>query len=441
MNYKKYIPAFLMIVTLFLTGCKSERGGAAPTVWITSDVHYLSSRLSDGGEAYQSYMNAPDGKQLKYSNPLMDAFVYQIKKAKPDLLIISGDLTNNGEKYSHEDLADKLHNIQKSGTHVLVIPGNHDISNPWARSFKEEKQYLADTVDENEFRKIYDDYGYQDAVSRDETTLSYLSAPFEDLWFLMIDSNKYKNNMTLGFPETNGVLSKSTLEWMKKCSGLAKEKGATLITVMHHNMLHHSDLLQEGFTLDNQGQVLPRLKEDNINLVFSGHIHIQDISSDQKGDVPFYDVASGAFSVYPHQYGVLTLNRTQNQLNYHTSLLDVETWARKKHKKDANLLNFSSYDRDYFGNLSYQRTLRNLAGETQFSEEEIREMAQTMKILNLRYFAGTEKLNEQDVLSSRGYELLTRLSDNFTMVYAKSIVTDQDTDDNRLIIQLPVRKE
>ena len=45
------------------------------------------------------------------------------------MLILSGDLTNNGEKESHIDIAEKLKEIEKNGTAVYVIPGNHEGEN------------------------------------------------------------------------------------------------------------------------------------------------------------------------------------------------------------------------------------------------------------------------------------------------------------------------
>ena len=41
-------------------------------------------------------------------------------------LILSGDLSFNGEKTSHEELAGKLFKLQEQGIPVLVLPGNHD---------------------------------------------------------------------------------------------------------------------------------------------------------------------------------------------------------------------------------------------------------------------------------------------------------------------------
>jgi 3',5'-cyclic AMP phosphodiesterase CpdA len=75
-----------------------------------------------------------------------------------------------------------------------------------------------------DFSEIYGNFGYTDAVSRDKSTLSYLTAPSKDTWLLMLDTNKYENNVILGFPEAGGKISASTFEWITKCSKLAKDQ-------------------------------------------------------------------------------------------------------------------------------------------------------------------------------------------------------------------------
>jgi 3',5'-cyclic AMP phosphodiesterase CpdA len=402
------------------------------TLAITSDIHYLSRDLNDGKEAFQKYISKGDGKQLYYIAELFDTFIDQLKQTKPKVLILSGDLTNNGELDSHKDLAEKLKELEKTGTSIYVIPGNHDILNPWARGFKNNNQYVTDYIDEKEFVKIYADYGYKEAIMRDKATLSYLAAPSEDLWLLMLDTNKYKNNLALGYPETDGVLSKSTLDWINECHLLAEEKGAEIVAVMHHNILHHSNVIREGYTLNNNEQSRLRLKGNNINLVFSGHIHIQDISFDQQPNNPLYDIASGALSVYPHQYGNLIYTAKDKSLEYSTTRLDVEQWAKQNDMNDQNLLNFTKYSEDYFNNISYNMAYRRLEKEGSYTEEEMKQMSEIVQILNMRYFSGTENINSEDILQSKGYELWSGYEEGFFREYLYSISKDEDMEDTSL---------
>ena len=78
-------------------------------------------------------MYGGDGRVLLYSWEILDAFIEDMKEKDPDLLLLSGDLTLNGEKASHEELAALLEELDEEGITTLVIPGNHDINNPYAK--------------------------------------------------------------------------------------------------------------------------------------------------------------------------------------------------------------------------------------------------------------------------------------------------------------------
>lgn len=94
-------------------------------ILVATDIHYLSPSLNDHGACFEKTILNGDGKALAYIDELTDAFVEQVIREKPAALILSGDLTLNGEKQSHLDLAQKLRSITDCGIPVLVLPGNH----------------------------------------------------------------------------------------------------------------------------------------------------------------------------------------------------------------------------------------------------------------------------------------------------------------------------
>jgi 3',5'-cyclic AMP phosphodiesterase CpdA len=439
--------AVILIVLLFiLSGCSSPaeiaqtgykyKSGQDLTFCIISDPHYLAKDLTDNGEAFKKYVSSSNGTQLNYIDKILDAFIFEMKNKKPDILVISGDLTSNGEKKSHIEFAKKLSIIEENGTSVYVVPGNHDILNPWARGFKGDEQYVAESISDKDFSRIYGAFGFDEAVSRDKYSLSYLVQPSEDLWLLMIDSNKYKNNFTVGYPQMDGELSKGTLDWIKKCTAMAKEKGANIITVMHHNVLDHDDIIRKDYTLNNSKEALEVFKEGNLHLVLSGHDHIQDIISDKKDSKTLYGIASGSIAVYPHLYGTLKYSDRDKSISYNTSIVDVEGWSRYSGINDKNLNNFKNYSEDYFSKFAYDTAYKQLMEEGGYSNEEIKTMAETVKTLSLRYFAGTENLNSKDVLNSEGYKLWLKSPDNGLKQRVLDISSDRDTDDNNIKFSL-----
>lgn len=360
---------------------------------VTTDVHYFAPSLTDKGKAFEKYVAAGDGKQLAYSNEITDAFLADVEAKKTDVLIISGDLTNNGEKTSHEELAKKLTQVEKNGTQVFVIPGNHDINNPWARKFEKDKQLPTDTISPTDFSKIYGKFGYEDAISRDDFSLSYLAAPSSKVWLLMLDTAIYKTNMQQGNPTTEGGLTAGTLDWIKESSALAKKNGAKLIPVLHHNLTDHNDVIQKGYTINYNQQVIDALTAGSMDFSLSGHIHTQNIRSTKSTDgKEITDIVTNALSVFPHKYGTITYSAKNKNFTYQSKKLDIETWAKAKGSTDENLLNFDQFDYETFYNSGYDKAIMDLMTNEsydKYSQADKEKMADTMGLNNMYFFAGT----------------------------------------------------
>jgi 3',5'-cyclic AMP phosphodiesterase CpdA len=442
-NSKIFFAFYISFVVILITGCTFDKNkqealesGEDISMFVATDIHYLAKTLNDNGEAFQTYFSTGDGKQLNYIGEITDAFLNDMEKEKPDILVISGDLTNNGEKESHLELAKKLKHLEKTtGTRVFVIPGNHDIQNPWARGFRGKEQYVTDSVDANGFESIYKELGYKEAVSRDTSTLSYLAAPSKDVWLLMLDTNVYKNNYEYGAPVTYGEINHETYEWIRECSNLAKENNAKIVTVMHHSLLNHSMVINYGFTLDNNKEALKVFRECGLNLVLSGHIHIQDIKFEKEETNPIYDIATSSLSVYPIQYGILNYVSTKG-FQYKTQRVDVEGWADKTGVADENLLNFSQYNKEFFASVTYKNTYDALEKADIYSKEDMKLMAETMSLLNQYYFPGTASLIREEVLQTEGYKLWRNASEPEMLTrYVRSMVYDYNIDNNEIEIR------
>ena len=441
-NKKALLITVLVILTLILTSLsiKSEVIKISPkieankdvTFFVASDMHYLAKSLSDNGKAYKTFIESGDGKQLNYIEEIMNAFVADIKIKKPDVLILSGDLTTNGEKASHIELAKKLKEVESSGTSVYVIPGNHDIFNPYARSFKGDNQYKTDYISDVDFSKIYTDFGYNDAISRDKSTLSYLVAPSSDTWLLMLDTNKYENNIRLGSPEAGGEISASTFEWITKCSKLAKEHNAKIVTVMHQNLLDHVEGITKNFTIDNSKEAVKVFEEVGLKIALSGHIHIQDIKKYDNASAPIYDIVTSALSVYPQQYGVLKYS-PKDGFDYSTSKVDVQNYAQKLNLADPNLINFKAYSKNSYESHAYKSSISRLYLTEEFTDEQSKEVAKTKVIQNVSRNMGTTYKNKESIINSKGFKLLETTKPNYLKQYLDDAYNN-GIDNNKLHI-------
>ena len=104
-------------------------------IMVISDPHLLAPSLYDDGKAAHQLENS-DMKMVIQSDYIMHSLVDEIIKAKPQLLLISGDLTLNGERASHERLVKHLQLLEQAGVRTLVIPGNHDVMCPYSKQYK-----------------------------------------------------------------------------------------------------------------------------------------------------------------------------------------------------------------------------------------------------------------------------------------------------------------
>src|SRR5512138_1492094 len=102
---------------------------------IVSDIHYMHPSLlhenAQNGEPFKSLasMHRP---MAEYSVPIFDEVLSQLLQEHPDIVLIPGNLALDGEKISHQAVADNLQQLLAAGIKVYVTPGRHDINNPKA---------------------------------------------------------------------------------------------------------------------------------------------------------------------------------------------------------------------------------------------------------------------------------------------------------------------
>ncbi len=404
------------------------RGESGYLLAVATDLHFLAGSLHDRGEAWLSASRTGDGKDLDLVGPMLDALAWDLAASKPDLLVITGDLSLNGEKASHEELAARFARIEANGTKVFVLPGNHDIDNGWARSYLGKAARKAETTSAASFAGIYRDFGWGEAISRDVGTLSYVAQPLPGLRLLMLDSSATSPS------EPGGDLPEPTRAWIAASAQAAREAGARLVVALHHSLLDHSPMITVGYTLDGSAALADFFAGLGIGFVLSGHIHIQDISQADTAQGRLYDIATNALSVNPHQYGLLRLDGQGKGMEYSARPLDVEGWARATGQADPRLLGFASHSEAFFRGASAAMADRAASALGAGRSADAEAMAQVLGTLNLRFFAGREDLNATDLASSRGWRLWEEAPPGFLSAYAKSIFADSPPSDNELRI-------
>lgn len=368
---------------------------------IATDTHYLAKDLTDFQKSFQYTVDHGDGKVMPYIWEITDAFIAEMKEEKPDVVILSGDLTYNGEKESHKEFAAKLQEIEDAGIPVIVIPGNHDINNPLAARFTGDSKEKANSITPQEFEEIYQDFGYNEAVSRDSASLSYVYQINDSTRAFMLDSSQYEPKNLVG-----GMIKDDTYDWIEEQMEEAHDLGMKVIPVSHHNLLDESEVYLDDCTIEHSEQLIDQLESWEVPLYLSGHLHVQHYMKSTK-ETGIQEIVTSSLSTPPCQYGILYYGE-DGGFRYHTKALDMKTWALKTGNKDKNLLDFKVYGNRFLNKVFYNQAQDeferrdDLKGLSKYQKDQ---MAKVYAELNVACTAGKVYSIRDKVMKKPGYKM------------------------------------
>ena len=402
-----------------------------PKLVLATDLHYQSAQAGDGGPAFQLFVERSDGKVIQYLPELLEAFLDEVIEEKPSALVLSGDITMNGERMNHEELAGRLARVQDAGVQVLVIPGNHDINNGHAAVYYGAEKESVDSIDGEDFYEIYRRYGYDQALSRDSSSLSYVYALDEKNWLLTLDSCQYE-------PENKveGRIKESTLAWMDEQLLKAREQGIFVLPIAHHNLLAQSRMYTTQCAMDNNSEVIDLLQKYRLPLFFSGHLHVQRVRKHKAepgvddGAYGIQEIITDALSIPPCQYGEVVWDE-DGSISYETRSVDVSGWARKTGSGNPDLLDFEDWSYRYIQKLISDQ----IRGVVQNLGEDVeRSMAATYAGVYIDYYAG-RKIDAKGIRNTKGYRWWQRnMPDSYLLRELDSMITDSDRDNNYFLL-------
>lgn len=306
-----------------------------------SDVHYFSQKLyADCGDF--TIAENSDRKMFRESGAIVDKALAEIVAYQPDLVILSGDLTKDGELVCHQGMHEKLAAAKKqlanAGKQAMfcVINGNHDINNDDnGRDFSSGKAEHTDLVDPLAFKELYADCGYDDAIAKfDEGgsqggSLSYVVRPAKGVTLIVVDSGKYSADQNgLGSDEhvTSGVVGEKLLAWVESQAKQARAAGDIVFVTQHHGVIPHFSMepeLMGEYLVDNYEDCQRRYADAGVSAVFTGHMHANDIASitTEAGNT-LYDIETCATVTYPSdiRFATLSWKREEGTANVEATL-------------------------------------------------------------------------------------------------------------------------
>jgi 3',5'-cyclic AMP phosphodiesterase CpdA len=385
--------------------------GKPLTLFVASDLHYLSPSLHDDGEAFMNTIQSADGKAMLYSETIIDTLIDETLEAKPDALVLTGDLTFNGEKRSHEELVAKLKSVVGARIPVLVIPGNHDILSPYSESYAGNSISKVENVNPSEFLSLYAPITYSHVEDFERTSFSYLYPLRTDFALVGLSSDAEE--------ESAGKLNDGAFSFLKNTLQKEQEAGVRAFTFSHESLLDQNPLFS-SYSLGNAETVASLCSSYGVKANFSGHLHIEH--HEEKDGV--VDLCSSSLSVSPFSYQKVTI--TSSAFTYQAQALDVASYAAKKGLKDPNLLSFAEYGR-YFFRSSNEKRIRSRLEGSGYSSQDTELLVASYLDLNEGYFAG-RKTDES--LHQEGFALWRKSSLSFSR-YVKSMMEDDQKEEDR----------
>ncbi|WP_225418454.1 metallophosphoesterase [Lacticaseibacillus daqingensis] len=392
--------------------------------WVLSDTHFIDPALHDQKQAFTAIKQSTAGKDLDYQPVAIRAFVHAALKAKPTAVVITGDITFNGALASAKGLAKRLRPLQKAGIRVLVVPGNHDIYDGWARAFKGQNQLKVAQIGPTDWQRVFPD-GYMHATSEDTDSLSYTVDLNNQYQLILLDSCIYPIQASSSNPNTGGVLTPTTLKWLRARLQAAKQAGRTSLVFMHHTLYSHSQMISTGFVLSNADKLRQVLTDYQVPVLFSGHIHAQDVMNDPDNQCPTTEVTSGSFAVSPGSYGKVTV--TPTKLTYRMATTDLTPVLTAKERQNKDLTHYQTYLKSLFAGHGGMMAARMLSAQPGVSDADLKAAVKLLDDLNWRYLAGADSPTQAELAklhASRGYQVCA------TVPSLKAYVDSQMQDTN-----------
>ena len=317
-----------------------------------SDTHYISRRM---------IIDKTD-EELMLQPAVTEAAILQASK-ECDVLFIAGDLTNSGDRFSHEDFSSFLRKLKQDGIKIYVIFATHDFhhhkayvrkhggkieykhtpwespwfdieSADWKSLVKDEFSSLPEeelipelvpALSPEEIWEIYKEFGPDEAYSVHEFSFSYCLDLDENTRCLMLN-DIFRNEEAL--KDKSPTYSPSCFRWIKQMYDEAKKDGKYIFLCSHHPMLPAVPAHRIGAGKENRDMRAPvvghMLADMGFNLAFTGHSHFCDVGY-VKSDIGnhMWDITTPSVRFYPPAYREIELDGKSKSLTYNCKYIEA----------------------------------------------------------------------------------------------------------------------
>ena len=297
---------------------------------IIADPHYYSEKLGNSGIAYEMRANS-DQKMLAHSRAVITSALEEIKNSDSEFLLIAGDLTNEGERVSHEEMRHLLYDFQKSKP-IYVITATHDwCSSGKPKRFEGAKVYKdVETLKPENLRDFYKDFGPEMAVSEfftHQNKSSYVIRPVDGVSVFCLDDDQDGNG--------NSGYSEEHFNWIKQEIEKALTRGDKIFGMQHHHMLltEFDRIINGKGSVERKEKLCRDFADIGLSIMFTGHSHMQHIRKiENENGNHFYEFNVASVCGYPASIVYCTL--TEDGIDTKTEYVEKYTYNGKEFTND-----------------------------------------------------------------------------------------------------------
>ena len=322
----KLTSVLLLIIMLlsFLPVLPATGATQTLSVAFLSEPRLLPRSMISNSTAFNNAVKT-DFAMIAESQAILDAAITKLAADRPDVVLVAGNLTKDGEVESHNYLAMKLKQLKElvPNVKIYVINGAKDINNPNAFSYAAPTAVAVQSATPAAFRGIYAGLGYGDSATEYYTpssgqagSNSYAARPASGFTVIAIDACKYSSDATssgTNVQENGGAIPADLLNWVLTKAYEAQDRGDTVITFMNHSVIPHfagQAQLTRNTIIDNYEEVSAAMAKGGLRYVFTNGGRANDINQIIVEDLTLTDIESCSISAYPStiRYAAFTKN-------------------------------------------------------------------------------------------------------------------------------------
>ena len=292
-------------------------------IQVITDTHYYSRKVGTSGKAYEK-AESKSQMVIKDSDLVIKAgFDLLCQDDSTDIVLLSGDTTQNGELDSHAEFIEMLRDLKKRGKRVYVITATHDFRDGGVTDgyVGDEAVKVPAVEDRHDLWDMYYEFGPNEAISTHKESMSYVVqlAPGYRLFALNDDTN-YKPE-----GEHGSGFSDDCMQWILEQLKDAQEQDQYVIAMTHHPMIAPSPfyaIIGKGDMQRNHETTRETFADAGLHCMLTGHTHVHNISSivTKKGNV-FYDIACGAMIGCPPVMRTITFDPAHAKIDVDTTVI------------------------------------------------------------------------------------------------------------------------